>query len=495
MICLIFWLLDPEFTKLISSRRINPISISMMKFFSLSALALLFSLNQLIAQDDHAFFIKSIYDHTLEKAQCDQWLQVLSDSIGGRLTGSENASDAIDYTHSVLEAMSIVSRTEKQACTVPRWVRGPKEVVSIRWGDYAKGTDKAHQLNALSLGNTIGTGDNGVVGDVVEVFGLDTLETLGAEHLKNKVVFFNRPMDPKKIRTSHAYGEAVDQRVHGAARAGKYGAAAVLVRSVTTMHDDLPHTGVQSYAPSVEPIPSLAISTNDANMLSKLLKDNSVDAYIKNDPQVLDSVQSYNVIAEIKGSTHPDEIILVGGHLDSWDVGGGAHDDGSGCVHAMQVIETLQALGYKPKRTIRCVLFMNEENGLGGGKAYAKASNNSDEYHLAAIESDAGGFSPRGFGCSAHPSVFKPYLAQLQKLEEFLEPYDLYIKAGGGGADINPLKSQKGILIGLRPDGSRYFDFHHTTADVFENVNVRELRLGAAAMTSLVYLIDQIGLN
>ena len=329
----------------------------------------------------------------------------------------------------------------------------------------------------------------------MEVFGLDTLELLGREHLENKVVFFNRPMDPKKIQTGHAYGEAVDQRVHGAARAGKYGASAVLVRSVTLQQDNLPHTGTQTYAEGVPQIPSLAISTNDANTLSQLMKEQAVDAYIKNDPQMLDSVQSYNVIAEIKGSTYPDEIILVGGHLDSWDVGGGAHDDGSGCVHAMQVFETLQALDYKPLRTLRCVLFMNEENGLGGGKAYANASNNKGEYHLAAIESDAGGFSPRGFGCSAHPSVFKPYLAQLQQLEEFLEPYDLYIKAGGGGADINPLKSQKGILIGLRPDSSRYFDFHHTSADVFENVSVRELRLGAAAMTSLVYLIDQIGLK
>ena len=461
----------------------------------ITLLALIYCSNPSFSQDNHAFFIKSIYDHTLENAQCDHWLSILSDSIGGRLTGSENAEIAVDYTHEVLSNLSLVTRTEKQPCMVPKWVRGPEEVVSIRWGDYTKGEDKSKRLHALSLGNTIGTGPNGVTGEIVEVFGLDTLELLGREHLENKVVFFNRPMDPKKIQTGHAYGEAVDQRVHGAARAGKYGASAVLVRSVTLQQDNLPHTGTQTYAEGVPQIPSLAISTNDANTLSQLMKEQAVDAYIKNDPQMLDSVQSYNVIAEIKGSTYPDEIILVGGHLDSWDVGGGAHDDGSGCVHAMQVFETLQALDYKPLRTLRCVLFMNEENGLGGGKAYANASNNKGEYHLAAIESDAGGFSPRGFGCSAHPSVFKPYLAQLQQLEEFLEPYDLYIKAGGGGADINPLKSQKGILIGLRPDSSRYFDFHHTSADVFENVSVRELRLGAAAMTSLVYLIDQIGLK
>jgi len=455
---------------------------------------LFLSISVLPAQDDAAFFIKSIYDYSLENASCDKWLAHLSDSIGGRLTGSENAELAVDYTYRVLESLQNVDNMYKQPCTVPKWIRGEAEEVSITWND-AQQKNVSKSLDALSLGNTIGTGPKGLKGEIIEVFGLDTLELMGPAQLKDKIVFFNRPMDPKRLRTGHAYGEAVDQRVHGAARSAKHGAKAVLVRSVTTMQDDLPHTGVQSYVEGIKPIPSLAISTNAANFLSKKLKSSKVEGFIKNNPQVLDSVGSYNVIAEIKGSEFPDEIILVGGHLDSWDVGGGAHDDGSGCVHAMQVIETFAALNYKPKRTIRCVLFMNEENGLGGGKAYAKASNTKGEYHLAAIESDAGGFTPRGFACSAHPSVFKPFLAALQRFDEYLSPYDLFLKAGGGGADIGPLKSQKGLLIGFRPDGSRYFDFHHTIADVFENVNVRELRMGAAAITSLVYLIDQKGLE
>jgi len=405
------------------------------------------------------------------------------------LTGSDNAQTAVDYTHQVLSDIPIVDKVWNQPCQVPKWVRGEKEEVSIRWG---RGHTKP--LKALSLGNTIGTGGQALEGEVLEVFGLDTLKILGEANIKDKIVFFNRPMDPTRRNTGYAYGEAVDQRVHGAARASKYGAKAVLVRSVTTLHDDLPHTGVQSYVDGVKPIPSLAISTNDANHLGELLKSEKVKASIKNNPEMLDSVTSYNVVAEIKGSEYPDEIILVGGHLDSWDVGGGAHDDGAGCVHSIQVIATLNALGYKPKRTIRCVMFMNEENGLGGGKAYAKASNENGEYHLAAIESDSGGFTPRGFTCTAHPSVMKPFLANLQKFDEFFDPYDLYLKSGGGGADINPLKSQKGLLIGFKPDNSRYFDFHHTSADVFKNVNVRELRMGAAAITSLVYLIDQKGL-
>ncbi|NNE26977.1 MAG: M20/M25/M40 family metallo-hydrolase [Saprospiraceae bacterium] len=451
--------------------------------FNISALSL-------VSQQDaeHAFFIKSIYDHSLGEGECDTWLQYLSDTIGGRLAGSEASLEAVHYTQKVLKSIDIVDTAWLQPCEVPLWDRGPqKEIVRIQYDG------QQIELNALALGNSEGTGEGGVTGQVIEVNGLDTLELLGEAELKGKIVFFNRAMDPTKVRTFHAYGEAVDQRVYGAARASKYGAAAVLVRSMTTNKDDFPHTGVQLYGDS-EPIPSIAISTNDADRLSTLLNSHTVEAYIENYAQMLEPVQSYNVIAEIRGSTHPDEIILVGGHLDSWDVGGGAHDDGAGCVHSIQVIHTLNALGYKPKRTIRCVMFMNEENGLGGGLAYAEASNAAGEFHLAAIESDAGGFTPRGFACSADAEVFKPYLANLQSFDKFLDPYDLFLKAGGGGADIGPLKSQKGLLIGLRPDSQRYFDFHHTEADVFANVNVRELKLGAAAMTSLVYLIDQFGL-
>ena len=375
---------------------------------------------------------------------------------------------------------------------VPKWVRGDIEEVQISWLD--KGNQRK-TLKATSLGNSIGTDGEQLVGRIIEVFDLDTLDILGESVLKDKIVFYNRPLDPTRLSTGHAYGEAVDQRVHGASRASKYGAKAALVRSVTLLQDDLPHTGTQSYQPGIKPVPSLAISTNDANFLSQQLQEATVLGHIRNNPQMLDSVISHNVEAEIKGSEFPDEIILVGGHLDSWDLGGGAHDDGSGCVHALQVFQTLQDLGYKPKRTLRCVMFMNEENGLGGGKAYAKASNEKGEFHLAAIESDSGGFTPRGFGCSGDPEVFKPYLAKLQQFDTFLDPYDLYLKAGGGGADIGPLKSQKGLLIGFQPDNSRYFDFHHTSADVFENVNVRELRMGAAAITALVYLIDQKGLK
>jgi hypothetical protein len=303
-------------------------------------------------------------------------------------------------------------------------------------------------------------------------------------------------MDPKQIRTFNAYGGAVDQRVFGASKASEYGAVAALVRSMTTRLDDVPHTGTMTYGEGVDPIPGIAISTNDAEQLSAMLEEETLSASVVSDSKDGGKKNADNVIAEIKGSEFPDEIILVGGHLDSWDVGGGAHDDGSGCVHAMQVMHTLLALDYKPKRTIRCVLFANEENGLSGAREYARISNEKGEFHIAALESDAGGFTPRGFSVDGHPDILNNYARQISDwVGTYLGPYGLMMSTGGSGADINPLKSQKGILIGLRPDSQRYFDYHHTDNDRIEAVNPRELQLGAAAMTSLVYLIDQYGLK
>ncbi|MDG2448489.1 MAG: M20/M25/M40 family metallo-hydrolase, partial [Saprospiraceae bacterium] len=217
--------------------------------------------------------------------------------------------------------------------------------------------------------------------------------------------------------------------------------------------------------------------------------------YIETHSEILSDKPSHNVVAEIKGSEFPDEIILVGGHLDSWDLAGGAHDDGAGCVHSMEVMNALKALNYTPKRTLRVVLFMNEENGLAGGREYARISKEKGEFHLAAMESDAGGFTPRGFSFDAEDEMFAGLYRQITALSPFLEPYNLHFSKGGSGADIGPLKNQKGLLIGFRPDSQRYFDFHHSAADNITAVNERELKLGAAAMTSLIYLIDKYGLE
>ena len=439
--------------------------------------------------DEDAFFIRKIYDKALTEGRCYDWLHHLTTKIGGRLAGSPQSAAAVEYTRQMLDTLGLDS-VYLQPCMVPHWVRGDKEQVRIVNNNSMGSLD----IPALSLGNSIGTGSKGLTAEVIEVQGLDDLEKLGRAKIEGKIVFYNRPMDPKQIRTFNAYGGAVDQRVYGATEAAKYGAVAALVRSLTTRNDDVPHTGVSVYKEGNPKIPALAISTNASNLLSDLLDKDEVRIFIKNNCQSFPDKLSYNVIGEIKGSEFPDEIILVGGHLDSWDVGRGAHDDGAGCVHSMDVLQLIKRINYKPKRTIRCVLFMNEENGLGGGKAYSRISDENKEFHLAAIESDAGGFTPRGFSFDGHADILKPKYRQLTTWLPLLEPYGISFTTGGSGADISPLKGQKGLLAGLRPDSQRYFDYHHTNIDNIDAVNKRELELGAAAMTSLVYLIDKYGI-
>ena len=440
------------------------------------------------SKDQDALFIKQIHDRSLSEAKCYDWLTHLSTKIGGRLAGSKGSELAVQYTKKVMNEMGLDAVT-LQECQVKQWHRNGPALVQVRH------SEEPINLNALALGNSIGTSEEGLVAEIIEVQSLDEVRELG-EAIKGKIVFYNRPMDPTQFRTFNAYGGAVDQRVWGASVAAEYGAVAALVRSLTLKSDDVPHTGTLVYKEEIPQIPGLAISTNDADRLSSLLRvKKSLKVYIRTLCAPGEMIPSHNVIGEIKGSEFPDEIILVGGHLDSWDVGGGAHDDGAGCVHSLQVLQTLIDLKYKPKRTIRCVMFMNEENGLAGAQKYAEVSNENNEYHLAALESDAGGFVPRGFSFDADTSVLKKHYAMVSGWLPLLEPYGLYFTTGGSGADINPLKSQKGVLIGLRPDSQRYFDYHHTAIDLIETVNKRELELGAAAMTSLIYLIDKYGLE
>lgn len=445
------------------------------------------SLNSQSSED--ALMIRKIHDQTLANGSSYDWLNYLSEEIGGRLAGSESSSRAIEYTSELL--LNLSDTVYLQECFVPFWERGAKEKVSIS-GDHIASIE----LNALALGNSIGTDGEPVTAEIVEVRSLDEVRTLGRNQLEGKIVFFNRPMDPSLVNTFQAYGRAADQRVAGPAVAAEFGAVAVLVRSLTTSQDDIPHTGVTQYSENAAKIPALAISTQDANLLHESLVNGSVNgSIVSNSKMVEERKISYNVIGEIRGSEFPDEIILVGGHLDSWDVGGGAHDDGAGCVHSIQVFETLRQIGYKPKRTLRCVMFMNEENGLGGGKAYAENAAKNHERHIAAIESDSGGFTPRGFTADAAETSFTDYFARIMQWSALLEPYYLLISKGGSGADINPLKEQGGLLIGFRTDSQRYFDFHHTSQDRISVVNERELKLGGAAMTSLVYLLDKYGLE
>jgi len=452
---------------------------------------LLFIVNQsfLIAQDEDALFIKNIHNEILSNGKSYEWLTQLCTQYPGRLAGSDQDVGAAKYMRSLLKTIG-VDTTYFQECEANYWKRGDKEEAYMILPD-----GDLTALKVLSLGGSGSTNAQGLAAQVIEVISLGELENMNEEDIISKIVFFNRPMDPTHIRTFSAYGGAVDQRVFGPARASKKGAVAALVRSMTLRKDDIPHTGVTIFGEGENKIPALAISTNDADRLSAAIKEAPTYVNLNTSCEDVGLRPTFNVVGEIKGNEFPDEIILVGGHLDSWDVGQGAHDDGSGCVQSVEVLNTLIAIGYQPKRTIRCVLFANEENGLAGGKEYAKISNENGEFHLAALESDAGGFSPRGFSFEADTSVFKKYYKSVSQWLPELESYGLQFEMGGSGADIGPLKSQKGLLIGLRPDSQRYFDYHHTEIDTIDAVNERELKLGAAAMTSLVYLIDKYGLE
>ena len=439
--------------------------------------------------DKDAMFIRQIYDIALTEGGSYEWLADLTQVGFGRLAGSPAAAAAVEFGRQVLDTIGIDS-VWLQPCWVPHWVRGEKEQVRL-----LPSGGVPIELKAFALGNSVGTGADGITAPVIEVKSLDEVSALPEEAVKGKVVFFNRPMDPRHINTFHSYGGAVDQRVYGASRAAEKGAVAVVVRSMTTRLDDHAHTGSLSYLDPGKRIPAVAISTNDAEGLSALLKRGQVNIFIRTTCHTLPDEQSYNVVAEWRGAEFPDQIIVVGGHLDSWDVSGGAHDDGAGCVQSMDALYILRKLGYTPKRTIRCVLFMNEENGLAGGKAYWKASNENGEYHMAAIEADRGGFSPRGFTAEGHELTFQQNFRKVYEWLPLLEPYGLTLRQGGSGADISGLKDQKGILMGLDVDNQRYFDFHHSAIDHFGAVNKRELELGAAAMAAMVYLLDKYGLE
>lgn len=453
---------------------------------------LVFPLSGLLAQNGEgrdAFLIKTLFDSSLEHGEAYNWLSSLCKDVGPRLAGSPGADAAVVTMKRMLDTMGY-DTVYLQACMAPRWVRG-KDATARIVNSQQVGTE---ELSVTTLGNTIGTPTGGITAEVIEVMDFDELEAMGPEYISGKIVFFNRPMDPTQINTFSAYGGAVDQRVFGAARASRLGALAVIVRSMASGINDIPHTGTNAYEEGTPQIPAIAISTLDAERLSMLLEKEVLKINLTSNGQILPPVLTYNVIAEKRGSTHPDEIILVGGHLDSWDIGEGAHDDGTGCVQAMQVLPLLELADYQPKRTLRCVLFMNEENGLAGARAYWDASNANKEFHLLAIESDKGGFTPRGFSAEAHEDVFADHYRKINTWLPLIEPYGLTLKTGGSGADIGGLKSQKGLLLGLSADTQRYFDYHHTAADVFEAVNRRELQLGAAAMATMVYLIDNYGL-
>jgi carboxypeptidase Q len=453
-----------------------------MKFRILTLLLLLGPCTA-FAQD--SLMVRRIFDAALTQGTSYENLRSLCKDVGHRLSGSPNAAKAVEWANKVFLGMGL-DRVEKQPCLVTHWERGKPESA---WAKYKQGK-LAPPI--LALGGSVATPKGGITAQVVEVFSLAEVAALPEEKIKGKIVFYNRPMDAKFLNTFHAYGGCVDQRSMGAVEAAKRGALAVVVRSMNLSLDDYPHTGTMRYADSVAKIPACAISTNGAEALHKALQaDPALVFHLEMDCKSFPDAPSHNVIGEIKGTEKPEEIIVVGGHLDSWDVGEGAHDDGAGVVQSMEVLYLFRKVGYKPKHTIRAVAFMNEENGMKGALHYAAEAERKGEIHIAGLESDEGGFTPRGFNVDATDDC----LHQLRDWAKLLEPYLLQqFQKGYGGVDISPLRKQGTALYGFAPDTQRYFDYHHAKTDVFEAVNKRELELGAASMATLIYLIDQYGL-
>jgi len=446
---------------------------------------LLLTLNSINSQttQENSSFIDKIYDEALSNGKSYQWLDYLSNQIGGRLSGSINYERSVKWGKEELDLLEIDS-VWLQPVMVPKWVRGAPEYAHIE-------TRPGNNISVpiAALGGSISTPSIGISANVVEVKSFKELRNIGKDSVSGKIVFFNRPMDVTLINTFQAYSESVNQRTQGAVEAAKLGAIGVIVRSMTTTLDNYPHTGSMYYEglSLSQRIPAASISTNGAELLSSMLSLNpKIKFFFRQNSKNFPDVLTHSVIGEIRGSEKPNEIIVVGGHLDSWDLGDGSHDDGAGIVQSMEVLRIFKSLNYIPKRTIRVVLFANEENGLRGGNKYAEVARLKNEKHFFAIESDAGGFTPRSISFDTSDKEFK----NLTKFEDYFKDYGVSFLLGGSGADINPLKDGNIILAGLRPDPQRYFDYHHAASDTFDKINKRELELGAAAMASLIYLMD-----
>jgi carboxypeptidase Q len=431
--------------------------------------------------------IKKMADEIMTNGTAYDLLRQLTKNIGGRLAGSPQQQNAAVWGKRNMEAFN-ADNVYMQPCKTPNWQRGGKDFAAVVG---VNGKAQNANLEVLALGNSLAS--NGLIeAELLAVANFDELEKRKAE-VKGKIVYFHSMFDPTKIQTFRAYGESGIYRRSGASRAAKYGAVGVMIHSLSTAPDNAPHTGGLAYDSAYAKIPAVALGPLDAQQLWAQAKTAKLRVQIQTYGFFLADADENNVVAELKGTEFPDEIITVGGHLDSWDVNEGAHDDGAGIVQTMEILRTMKALNYKPKRTIRFVLFANEENGGAGGNKYAELAKLNNEKHIYALESDAGGFTPRAIGITCSAEQFKTF----SNWNALLKPYGTEITAGGGGADIGPLKKVFSdiVLSGLVPDSQRYFDLHHAKTDVFEAVNKRELLLGAVNMAAMIYLIDQHGVQ
>lgn len=434
-------------------------------------------------------FLKMISDNIFLSKSADKNLYNLTKNIGGRLAGSPQMPKAENWGAEALKNAG-ADEVVLQECMVPHWVRGKGDMASVTF--LQNGKNITLPLSMTAIGNSVGTGPSGIVAPLIQINSFDELEKRKDE-IKGKIVFYNCPFQDEFIQTFMAYGMNVRYRTQGASRAAKYGALAVLVRSMTNSTDNNAHTGTLVYTDGLPKIPAACIGLWDVAKLDSLFNNGiSLKAKLVTHAMMLPDTIGHNVIGILKGTEFPNEVITVGGHLDSWDINEGAQDDGAGVVQTIEILRAFKALGFQPKHTIQFVLFANEENGGRGGEKYAEAPLRENEKHIFALESDAGGFTPRGFGFTANENIW----VKINSWKNLFTPYGAdNFSRYGGGADIEPLGEKFGtVMSSLSPDSQRYFDLHHAAGDVFENVNMRELKLGAIDMAGLLYLVDKYGL-
>ncbi|HEX6098942.1 MAG TPA: M20/M25/M40 family metallo-hydrolase [Thermoanaerobaculia bacterium] len=427
--------------------------------------------------------VETLIDHILTKGKTYDHVAYLTDKIGPRLSGSANAARAVQWTTEQFRAWGIDVRQEK--VMVPHWVRGAERGHLVSHHD--------QKLVLTALGGSVATPAAGLTAEVVEVGSYDELEKLGRPKIRGKIVFYNKAMDMSLIesgRAFEAYGQAVIFRGEGASRAAEYGAVAAVIRSVASGSLRTPHTGSTRYLENLPRIPAAALSTEDADLIHRLLaRGDRVRMHLVLTPKTLPDAESANVIAEIRGTERPEEIVVVGGHLDSWDLGTGAIDNASGCGMVMEMMRAMKELGIRPKRTIRAVLFMNEENGLRGGRKYFENASKREELHrhIAAIEVDAGVATPTGFITTLEGKSLEDVQRRATPLNR-IAPMR-FISSKHTGADTSPLTDAGITGFGFVPDPRYYFDFHHSAADTLDKVDPKALAQDTAAVAGLAYIL------
>lgn len=450
----------------------------------LSSFILSLSLGYTAYAQQDSTMMEKIYQQSFNHGQAYEDLRYLTKEIGHRIAGSKKAADAVVWSKSIMEKLPF-DKVYLQAMQLPYWDRGAQEEAYI--------VGSKEPLQVLALGGSIGTPAAGLTAEVLEVEFLSDLRKYG-DAVRGKIVFVNKAWDESLVETGNAYGLNSGQRSRGPAEVAKLGGIAYLFRSLgSSRTDDYPHTGGTRYVEGIDSIPALAISAVGAIKLSAALKANpQTKVFLRNNSAWKGMVESHNVIAEWRGTEKPDEIITIGGHIDSWDVGEGAHDNGTGTMGTLDAIRTLMNLGYEPRHTIRLVFYMNEENGVHGARTYGDVAEQKKEQIVAAIESDAGGFAPRGFDIKASAVQVKAIQDRWKPLFENRFWVSRFLQ-GSPGVDSGVWGRQfpNTVMFNFRPDPHRYFDIHHTAKDVFEAVDRRELQSGVAAIASLLYLVDQ----